>query len=309
MQREAALDVVERHVGLEGVHALVRLVDDEHVPGEVGNLVELPVHAAEVDGAFEVLKAHELDEPLGALRVVADGAKVLLAAEAVGLAGQGVHAADETVAALHAHELHVVVVPGVGDGGAVGDDEHLLRADAAAQVVGGERLAETRLGVPQELAAMFAALVPMGAGEGSRPLHGALLLGTQDVGGGAGRIQHAVGVAEPVELLVRLLAADLEPFRLWFALDALLLEVGVEVRVVERARAVLPRGVAAPLQVPLNVGGVRLLLDALAHVLFGVADLGPAVVAGDFGCGVGVDLRNRGSGGFDDLRNVDARHG
>ena len=85
VQREAALDVVERHVGLEGVHALVCLVDDEHVPGEVGHLVELLVYAAEADGALEVLKAHELDEPLGAFRVVADGAQVLLAAEAVGL--------------------------------------------------------------------------------------------------------------------------------------------------------------------------------------------------------------------------------
>ena len=156
---------------------------------------------------------------------------------------------------------------------------------------------------------MRAALVPMGAGEGSRLLHGALLLVAQGVGGGAGCVQHAVGVAEPVELLVRFLAADLEPFLLGFALDALLLEVCVEVSVVERARAVLPRGVAAPLQVPLNVGGVRLLLDALAHVLLGVADLGPAVVTGDLGRGVGIDLRHRGSGGLDDLGDVDARHG
>ena len=309
VQREVALDVVERHIGLEGVHALVRLVDDEHVPGEIGHLVEFLVHATEADGALEVLKAHELDEPLGALRVVADGAKVLLAAETVGLAGQGIHAADEAVAALHSDELHVVVVPGVGDGGTVGDDEHLLRADAAAQVVCGERLAEARLCVPQELAALRAALVPMGAGEGSRLLYGTLLLVAQGVGGGAGRVQHAIGVAESVELLVRLLAADLEPFLLGFALDPLLLEVGVEVGVVERARAVLPRGVAAPLQVPLHVGGVRLLLDALAHVLLGVADLGPAVVAGDLGRGIGVDLRHRGSSGLDDLGDVDTCHG
>ena len=202
MQREAALDVVERHIGLEGVHALVRLVDDEHVPGEVGHLVELLVHATKADGALEVLKAYELDEPLGALRVVADGTQVLLTAEAVGLAGQGVHTADEAVAALYPNECHVVVVPGVGDGGAVGDDEDLLCADAAAQVVGRERLAEAGLGVPQEFAAARTALVPMGAGEGARLLYGALLFGAQGVGGGAGRVQHAVGIAESVELLV-----------------------------------------------------------------------------------------------------------
>ena len=309
MKRKVALDVVERHIGLKGVHAFVCLVDDEHVPGEVGHLVELLVHAAEADGTLEVLEAHELDESLWTLRVVADGVQVPLAAETVGLAGKGVHTADKAVAALQSHELYVVVVPGVGDGGTIGDDEHLLRADAAAQVVSSERLAKARLSVPQELAAARASLIPMGAGIGTRLLDSLLLLGAQGIRSGAGCVQHAVGVAESVELLVRVLAADLEPFLLGLALDALLLEVGVEVGVAERARAVLPRGIAAPLQVPLHVGGVRLLLDALAHVLLGVADLGPAVMAGDLGRGVGVDLRNRGSGGFDDLRDVDARHG
>ena len=57
-------------------------------------------------------------------------------------------------------------------------------------------------------------------------------------------------------------------------------QIGMEVGVAEGARAVLPRGVAAPLQMPLNIGGVRLLLDALAHVLLGVADFGPTVMAG-----------------------------
>ena len=108
---------------------------------------------------------------------------------------------------------------------------------------------------------------------------------------------------------MRLLAADPEPFLLGLALDALFLEIGMKVSVVERARAVLPRGVAAPLQVSLHVSGVRLLLDALAHVLLGVADLGPAVVAGDLGRGVGVDLRHRRRGGLDDLGDVDACHG
>ena len=155
---------------------------------------------------------------------------------------------------------------------------------------------------------MRAALVPVGAGEGSRLLHGAPLLVAQGVGGSAGRVQHSVGIAEPVELLVRLLAADLEPFLLGFALDTLFFKVSMKVRVPERARAVFPCGVSAPLQVPLHIGGVRLLLDALTHVLFGVADLGPAVVTGDLGRGVGVDLRHRGRGGLDDSGDVDGCH-
>ena len=81
MQRETAPDVVEGHVGLEGVHALVRLVDDEDVPLEVGDVLELVVLPAEVDGALQVLQAHELDEALGAAFLQA--VQVLLAGEAV----------------------------------------------------------------------------------------------------------------------------------------------------------------------------------------------------------------------------------
>ena len=64
VQREAALDVVERHVGLEGIHALVRLVDDEHVPGEVATSRASGTRRRS-GWSLEVLKAHELNEPPG----------------------------------------------------------------------------------------------------------------------------------------------------------------------------------------------------------------------------------------------------
>ena len=66
VEGELALDVVEGDVGLERVDTLVRLVDDKDVPFELSHVSELVVLAAELDGALEVLQAHELDEALRA---------------------------------------------------------------------------------------------------------------------------------------------------------------------------------------------------------------------------------------------------
>ena len=49
MEGELALDVVERHVSLECVDAFVRLVDDEHVPFDFGDVLELVELPAELD--------------------------------------------------------------------------------------------------------------------------------------------------------------------------------------------------------------------------------------------------------------------
>ena len=301
MQREAALDVVEGHVGLEGVHALVRLVDDQHVPGEVGHLVELLVHAAELDGALEVLKAHELDEPLGT--PVPQVRQVLVACEAVGLARKGTHAADEAEARAGADELHIVVVPGVRDGGAVRHDEHLRGADAAAEVVGGQRLAEARLCVPQELAAL------VGAGVVGRLLNGALLLGAQFILNRLGHVQHAVVLAELPEAHLGRRGLDLVPLGVGFVGHVQTLEVTVEIGVAERLARVLVGGVAVPVDDVAHVGGVRLLLDARLHVLLGVANLRPPVVPRYLGRGIGIDLGKGGARGLDLPGDVAEGHG
>ena len=82
--RESALAARERPIHLRRIAPRlprVRLVDDEDVPLEVGDVLELVVLPAEVDGALQVLQAHELDEALGAAFLQA--AQVLLAGEAV----------------------------------------------------------------------------------------------------------------------------------------------------------------------------------------------------------------------------------
>ena len=50
-----------------------------------------------------------------------------------------------------AHELLVVLVPRVGDCGAIRDDQNLLEFELLAEVVDGKSLTESGLGVPQEL--------------------------------------------------------------------------------------------------------------------------------------------------------------
>ena len=291
MQREPPLDVVERHVGLEGVDALVGLVDDEHVPLDVRHVLELVVLTAELDGALEILKAHELDEPLGT--PVPQVRQVLVACEAVGLAREGAHAADEVEARPGADELHVVVVPGVGDGGAVRHDQHLHGADAAAEVVGGQCLAEARLGVPQELAAL------VGAGVVGRLHRGRFLFGAQLILDGLGHVQHAVVLTELPETHLGRRGLDLVPLGVGFVGHVQTLEVTVEIGVAERLARVLVGGVAVPVDDVAHVGGVRLLLDARLHVLLGVADLRPPIVPGDLGRGVGIDLGKGGAGGLD----------
>ena len=44
----------------------------------------------------------------------------------MGLPGKGIHMADKQVAGLPAQKAHIVAVPAIGNGRAVGDDEHRL---------------------------------------------------------------------------------------------------------------------------------------------------------------------------------------
>ena len=83
----------------------------------------------------------------------------------------------------------------------------------------------------------------------------------------------------------------------------------MKVGVTKRPGSMLPGGVAAPLEVPLHIGGVRLLLDAFADVLLGVADLGPPVMPRNLRRRVSIDLRDGRHSGLNDLGDVDARHG
>ena len=125
MERVAALDLVECYIGLVGIHAFVGLVDDEQVPREVRHLLELVVVAAEMDGAFEILQTDKLDAVLCPAGLF-DGFDILLARQTRVLTLQkGGDTGDEEIM-VGPDKLQIVIVPRVGDGGSVRDDEHVV---------------------------------------------------------------------------------------------------------------------------------------------------------------------------------------
>ena len=293
MEGEAPLDVVEGAVGAPGVHALVGLVDDEQVPAELAHPLQLVVVAAEEYRAFQPLQALEA---YLSVEAVADAGNAepfqeLLPRHHVAPSAQGVVVAHEAEARLPADEALEVVVPRVGYRRPVGHDEHVERLvllHSAYQLVGGERLAEAGLGVPEEagVAAALAHVV-------ERQLHGLLLLAAQHVGGADGR-PGILPRGELVEEEERLRPADAEPLRALMALHALAaLQEVVEVVVAEvLAAAVLEQRVVLPLQLVVYPRRVHLLADAPLHAVLRLADLRPALVHRVAGCLVGIDHRH-----------------
>ena len=137
------------------------LVEGHEVPVlEVDPLVAgldaagLAVHAQEV---LEAAEAHD-----GARRVAL-------------LVGPPV--AGDELPALEVDMALQVLLPGGLDGGLEGEDEHAPHAHALGELVGGERLAEAHLGVPQELGLVVAAGLEAALEVGLRLLHGGTLLG------------------------------------------------------------------------------------------------------------------------------------
>ena len=173
VQRPLALDLVEGDVGLRGVDALVGLVDHQQVPVELGDVLELVVGAAEVLRALEVLQRQELHDARVLVLVVERVGAPLLARHRRA-AGKRGRLRDELERRLVADEPREVVEPGVRDRRAVGDDEDLPDVQVPHQVVGRQRLAEPRLGVPEHLG-----LAGLEGGHGL--VDGGLLLGPQDV--------------------------------------------------------------------------------------------------------------------------------
>ena len=293
----AAVYLVEGHIGLVGVDALVGLIDDEQIPVELGHLVEFLDVAAEVDGTLQVLQTDELNAALHGAGLL-DAGEVLLTRQTgrhlvVLRAQQGVDAAHEEVAVL-TDKLQIILIPRVGDGGAVGHHEHVVQPHAQAEVVHGEGLAEAWFSVPEKFGLGV-------VGEAADGLTDSLLLAIAQLIALYGpALDDAAVLPELEETVVGGFGANMEPFGMVVALDAELGEIGMEVGVVEGLGAALVNGVAVPFDVPGDACGMALLphtvLDALP---FGVANLHPAAVLGNLGGGVGVDLWQGHVGGMD----------
>ena len=283
VQREAAADVVKGKVGLVGVHALVGFVDDQHIPVQLGQVAQLVVLAAEIFRAFHVLQADELNALIQFL-ALCGGIQIALLVQHMGLPGKGIHMADKQVAGLPAQKAHIVAVPAIGDGRAVGDDEHRLCIDLLAEVVDGKGLTKAGLGVPEVFSAGVALVIGLGVADSP------CLLLPQGVGDGGIQLHPAPVHAEILKIPPGLLPIQMEPLVFAVVLHVQLAEVGVEIVVGEHlAAAVIVDGIAPPLLMVQHIGGVGLLFQAFVHRLLGVADLRPAVVPGNFRGGIGVD--------------------
>ena len=299
VQRELALDIVKRLVRLVRIDALVRLVDDEEIPVGLGDPFELLVVAAKINRALEPLQTLERDEAGAVDLVVCEFVDMVLVGRIGkdGLVGERVRLADEEVARLPADELREILIPRVRDARTVRHDEHARRVDAPREIIRRQRLAKARLRVPEERTRVVGVVVLVRCVIGRRLLHGALLLGAQHIRGVRRAVLHVarVAVAEVVKIVLRRLAVDMKPFRLWPPLDMLRDgQIIVELVIGEiRAGAVRVPRLGRPFKMRLDIHGMRLLPDAILHALLRrVADFRPAVVRGDARSRIGVDHRN-----------------
>ena len=283
VQRELAADAVKGKVGLVGVHALVGFVDDQYIPVQLGQVAQLVVLAAEILGAFHVLQADELNALIQFL-ALCGSIQIALLVQHMGLPGKGIHMADKQIAGLPAQKAHIVAVPAIGNGRAVGDDEHRLCIDLLAEIVDGKGLAKAGLGVPEVFPAGVALVIGLGV------MDSPCLFFPQGVGDGGIQLHPAPVHAEILKIPPGLLPIQMEPLVFAVVLHVQLAEVGVEIVVGEHlAAAVIVDGIAPPLLMVQHIGGVGLLFQAFVHRLLGVADLRPAVVPGNFRGGIGVD--------------------
>ena len=297
IQRVGALDVVEGFFSLVGLHTLLRLVHHQQVKGQAlsllacravhvlpGHPAQLFVVAAKVDGTLQILQGDESHHAL-----IEAALDVLVPGQDAELAAQGIRIADKAEIVLPADELVEILRPGVGDAGAVGDDQHPLKAHPHDQIIGAQRLAEAGLGVPQEL--LPAVRKPVRC-----PGDGALLLFAQRIAQAA-FLRRGTPCGKLVEVRPRFRPVYLEPlgFRLAFHMCNGI-KIMVELVVSKgQAAAVLVNGVVPPEDLVGDVRGVVLLFDPLLHaLLFSIADLRPAQVRRVIRVGIGVDHRDDG---------------
>ena len=308
MQRESALNMVEGHVRLVGVNALMRLVDDQHVPFQIHNLLQLVVLPAEIDGALQILQGYKLDQPHRLIiRILRPLLRVLI------VRGIGhhqwpvlnpVHIADKEVSGLPPKESIIIRIPGIGDSRPVGDDQHPFRGDLLNEIIYGQRLPEARFRVPEELRPFM--VLPVCD---SLPYRVCLFI-PQVVRNHFMQILHNPAIAaEFIETFPGVRRRNMEPFVpiirvevfvsliLWL-LNPLLPKVRVKVGIPEGvAGAVIKGSCTLPFLLGFNAGRMGLLINPLIHILFGITNLDVSIMIGNPRSRIGINHRhNLGSG-------------
>ena len=156
----SSLDVIKGFLCLVSLYALLRLIHHQQIKGQALFLgsefvdvlfrhpAQLGEFAAEIDGAFQILQGNEGDHAFFCSALLLE---VFFSCQHARLAAQGIGIADEAEIVLPTDELVEILRPGVGDAGAVGDDQDPLEAHADDQIIGTQGLAEAGLGVPEKL--------------------------------------------------------------------------------------------------------------------------------------------------------------
>ena len=293
MQRKVAVNVVECHIRLVGIYALVCFVNNQNIPMNVIDFFQLFKFTAKVNGAFEVLQADELDALVVA---IVQHVQILIAAHNKRLSLQGACVAHKQIPGIGTEKFFVIGIPRVCNRRAVRHDKDRVCIHPLTKLIGRQRLAEARLCVPEILAlGMKAAVI-------QRFLYGVFLLLAQIIRCGGGQsLQDTTIAAEIIKMVARNRPGHMKPLVFRVVLDAQLAKIAVKVFVSKSiAGAVLKRSVAAPFFLVYHIGSMGLLIQTLVYVLFGIADFRPSVMAGNFRSGIGINHRNNAVRCFDD---------
>ena len=146
VQRKVAFNVVERHIRLVGIYALVGFVNNQNIPMNVIDFFQLFKFTAKVNGAFEVLQADELDALVVA---VVQHIQILIAAHNKRLPLQGAGIAHKQIPGIGTEKLLVVGIPRVCNRRAVRYDKDRVCVHLLAKLIGRKRFAKARLCVPE----------------------------------------------------------------------------------------------------------------------------------------------------------------
>ena len=165
IQRVFASNVTESAVSFISVHTLLSLVYDQEVKLHARLLfailipiffchpLQLVILAAEIDRPLQALQGFKGDHLVGSVWVPQTAGDKFLPRQDAGPAPQSICVGHKGILAPPADKFEKIVRPGVGDAGAVGDDQHLGKAHLPDKVIGGQRLSESGLSVPEKLPA------------------------------------------------------------------------------------------------------------------------------------------------------------
>ena len=155
VQRKTAFDAFQGNIRFIGFYALVCLVKNQHIPIKFRNFTEFLVIATKSLCAFKILQGDKFN---AAKPVLANGTSEFIPCQNMlvffRILFENIHLAYKIVATFRPDETRIIIVPAIGNGGAVGQDKHIPCTNALAKIVCRKGLAKTGLCIPQEFGSL-----------------------------------------------------------------------------------------------------------------------------------------------------------